>query len=368
MTTAPTFGLPILPRYILKEFARLFGMCMLGFILIYVLVDFFDRLPTYLRYRPPIRIVLLYFVFKIPLIVTQLVPVATLAGVLLGLGMMGRYNELTAMRASGVSTLQLATPLLAAAVVLSVAIFAWNESVVPYCSERFRHIDTIEIKNKPQKALLDDQGIWFHGKAGIYSIEQFDARKATIVGLTVYEFTPGSELSLSRVIEIPSARWQHGRWTLESPVERRFDTAGNVLTRDLGEADFTLPDPPEDLQVVQKEPDEMSFGKLRRHIRELARKGIDATESLVDLHLKVAVPFVTLVMVLIGVPLSTRSQRQRSLATSAGIGLSVGFSYWVLLALTVSLGHGGAIPPILAAWMANLIFGVLGAYLFLGAE
>jgi lipopolysaccharide export system permease protein len=366
VTGASSTTVPLLPRYILKEFARLFGLCMLGFILIYVLVDFFDRFGTYLRYRPPIRLVLAYFIFKIPLILTQLVPVATLASVLLTLGLMARHNELTAMRACGVSTLQIARPLLAAAVVLSLAIFVWNESVVPYCSERFRYIDNVEIKNKAQKALLDDQGIWFHGKAGIYSIEQFDARKATIVGLTVYEFTPGFELN--RVIEIPSARWQKGGWSLETPVERRFDAGGNILTRDLTPADFTLPDSPADLQVVQKDSDEMSFSKLRRHIRELARKGIDTTESLVDLHLKLAVPFVTLVMVLIGVPLSTRSQRQRSMATSAGIGLSVGFSYWVLLALTVSLGHGGAIPPILAAWMANLVFGLLGAFLFLGAE
>ena len=366
MTAASALSLPLIPRYVLKEFLRLFGLCMLGFILIYVLVDFFDRFGTYLKYRPPVRLILAYFVFKIPLIVTQLVPVATLAGVLLGLGMMGRHNEITAMRASGLSTIQIARPLLAAAAVLSIAIFAWNESVVPYCSERFRHIDNVEIKNKPQKALLDDQSIWFHGKAGIYNIEQFDARKATIVGLTVYDFTPGFELQ--RVVEIPSARWQTGRWALEAPVERKFDAAGNVLTRDLTPADFSLPDPPADLQVMQKEPDEMSFAKLRRHVHELARKGIDTTESMVDLHLKLAIPCVTLAMVLIGVPLAMRNQRQRSLAANAGLGLTIGFSYWVLLALAVSLGHGGAIPPLLAAWMANLVFGVLGAFLFLGVE
>lgn len=365
--TAPSItNLPLLPRYLLREFARLFGLCMLGFILVYVLVDFFDRFGTYLKYRPPARLVLSYFIFKIPLILTQLVPVATLGGVLLGLGMLARHNELTAMRASGVSTLQIARPLLAAAVVLSLGIFAWNESVVPYCSERYRHIENVEIKNKPQKALLDDQGIWFHGKAGIYSIEQFDARRETILGLTVYDFSPGFELR--RLVEIASARWKDGRWVLETPVERSFDAGGNVATRALAPDDFVLPDPPQDLQVVQKEPDELNFAKLRRHIRELSRKGIDTTESLVDLHLKLAVPFVPVVMVLIAVPLSTRNPRRRTLATSAGIGLTVGFSYWVLLALTVSLGHGGAIPPILAAWTANAFFAVLGAFLFLGAE
>ena len=112
----------------------------------------------------------------------------------------------------------------------------------------------------------------------------------------------------------------------------------------------------------------MSFSKLRRHVHELARKGIDTTESMVDLHLKLAIPCVTLAMVLIGVPLAMRNQRQRSLAANAGLGLTIGFSYWVLLALAVSLGHGGAIPPIVAAWTANIIFAVLGAFLFLGAE
>lgn len=366
MTVASITNVPLLARYLLREFVRLFALCMLGFILVYVLVDFFDRFGTYLKYRPPIRLILTYFLFKIPLILTQLVPVATLGGVLMGLGVMARHNELTAMRASGVSTLQIARPLLAAAIVLSLGIFVWNESVVPYCSERFRHIDNVEIRNRPQKALLDEQGIWFHGKAGIYNIEQFDARKQTILGLTIYDFNPGFELR--RLIEIPSARWQDDRWSLETPIERRFDTGGNVITRELQPADFSLPDPPQDLQVMQKEPDELNFAKLRRHIRELTRKGIDASEYLVDLHLKLAVPFVPLVMVLIGVPLSTRNPRRRTLATSIGVGLSVGFSYWVLLALAVSLGHGGAIPPLVAAWTANVVFGILGAFLFLGAE
>src|SRR6185295_9110815 len=164
---------PILPRYVLREFVRVFALCMLGFIAVYVLVDFFDRLGTYFKYQTPATTIVRYFIFKVPLIVTQLVPVATLGGVLLALGTMARHNELTALRASGVSTLQLARPLLIVAVLLSVGTLLWNESVVPYCSERSRHIELVEIRNKPLKALLNDTGIWFHGKAGIYSIEHF---------------------------------------------------------------------------------------------------------------------------------------------------------------------------------------------------
>jgi len=366
VTGPPRLAPPVLRRYVLGECLRIFGLCMLAFLLIYVLVDFFDHLESYLKHQATIGAVLRHFLYKIPLIVTQLVPVATLAAVLLGLGLMARHNEITALRASGVSTLQIGGPLLLGALVLGVAIVAWNESVVPYCSARSRHIEYVEIRKRPLKALLSDHGIWFHGRAGIYSIEHIDARSGNLVGLTVYDFTPSFDLR--RLIEIPTATWRGGRWEIPAAVERTYDAAGEVHTRALGPGDFALPDNPQDFRVLDKDAEELSFLRLRRHINELSRKGIDTTEPRVDLHLKLALPFVPLVMTLVAVPLASRNPRRRPLAASIGVGLVVGFSYWVLLALSISLGHGGAIPPALAAWTANAVFVVLGAFLFLGPE
>jgi lipopolysaccharide export system permease protein len=224
----------------------------------------------------------------------------------------------------------------------------------------------VEIRNKPLKALLSEDGIWFHGRSGIYNIEHFDARTGTLVGLTVYDFTPG--FVLQRLVEVPTAQWRDDHWVISSAIERTFDDQGAVVTRPLKPNELVLPERPQDFQIVEKDPEELSFRRLRHHIRELSRKGIDTTESRVDLHLKLALPLVPLVMVLVGVPLAARNPRRRPLATSIAIGLVVGFSYWVLLALTISLGHGGAIPPAIAAWTANGVFSVLGAFLFLGPE
>ena len=356
----------VIPRYVLTEFARLLAICMAGFLLIYVLVDLFDRLDGFLKYHASVGEVVRYILFKIPLILTQLIPVATLATVLLTLGSMARYNEITALKASGMSTFQLAGPLFVVAVLLGVATFAWNEVVVPYCTERSRYIDIVEIRNKPLKALLSEDGIWFHGRTGIYNIEHFDTRTGTLVGLTLYDFTP--QFELKRLVEIPKAQWRDDRWMIDSAIERTFDEKGNVITRSLPSSELVIPERPQDFQIVEKDPEELNFGRLRHHIRELSRKGIDTTESRVDLHLKLALPMLPLVMVLVGVPLAVRNPRRRPLAASIGIGLVVGFSYWVLLALTISLGHGGAIPPAIAAWTANGVFTVLGAFLFLGPE
>jgi lipopolysaccharide export system permease protein len=356
----------VVSRYVLVEFLRLFGLCMMGFLLIYVLVDLFDRLQGFLKFHASVGEVARYLFFKIPLIVTQLIPVATLASVLMALGTMARHNELTALRASGVSTVQVAMPLFAMALLLSVLIVAWNETVVPYSTERSRYIEVVEIRNRPLKALLSEDGIWFHGRNGIYNIEHFDARTGTLVGLTVYDLSPG--FVLQRLVEVPTAQWRDDRWIISAAIERTFDDKGEVATRPLTPAEFVLPERPQEFQIIEKDPEELNFRRLRHHIRELSHKGIDTTESRVDLHLKLALPLVPLVMVLVGVPLAGRNPRRRSLATSIGIGLVVGFSYWVLLALTISLGHGGAIPPAIAAWTANGVFALLGAFLFLGPE
>jgi lipopolysaccharide export system permease protein len=251
-------------------------------------------------------------------------------------------------------------------VALSVLIVGWNETVVPYSTERSRYIEIVEIRNRPLKALLNEDGIWFHGRNGIYNIEHFDARTGTLVGLTVYDLSPG--FVLQRLVEVPTAQWRDDRWIVSAASERTFDDKGGVITRPLTPAEFVLPERPQDFQIIEKDPEELNFRRLRHHIHELSRKGIDTTESRVDLHLKLALPLVPLVMVLVGVPLAGRNPRRRPLATSIGIGLVVGFSYWVLLALTISLGHGGAIPPAIAAWTANGVFALLGAFLFLGPE
>lgn len=356
----------VVSRYVLVEFLRVFGLCMVGFLMIYALVDLFDRLEGFLKYHATFGEVVRYFFYKIPLIVTQLVPVATLASALISLGTMARHNELTALRASGVSTMQIATPLFAMALGLSVAILAWNEAVVPYSTEKSRYVEIVEIRNRPLKALLSEDGIWFHGRNGIYNIEHFDSRTGTLVGLTVYDLNTGFDLQ--RLVQVPTAQWKDGRWLISAAIERTFDASEGVATRTLAPAEFVLPERPQDFQVIEKDPEELSFRRLQHHIRELSRKGIDTTESRVDLHLKLALPLVPLVMVLVGVPLAGRNPRRRPLATSIGIGLVVGFSYWVLLALTISLGHGGAIPPAIAAWSANGVFALLGAFLFLGPE
>ena len=123
-----------------------------------------------------------------------------------------------------------------------------------------------------------------------------------------------------------------------------------------------------DFLQVQRDPEELSFLVLRDWIADLTRKGIDASHYLVDLHLKIALPFASTAMTIVAIPIAGRVRRHPNIAGIVGFGLAVGFAYWVVLALANSLGHSGTVPPVIAAWSANVIFTLVGLALFLYSE
>ncbi|NTW78050.1 MAG: LptF/LptG family permease, partial [Syntrophaceae bacterium] len=125
-----------------------------------------------------------------------------------------------------------------------------------------------------------------------------------------------------------------------------------------------LPEKPDDFKIMQNDAEKMGYFDLRKYVGKLQAEGYDASRYLVDLHGKLAFPFVTLILVLIGIAFSTRSERQGGLMQSVGIGIMVGFSYWIVHAFSMSLGRSGILPAILSAWAANIIFLAVGATLF----
>ncbi|MGH7820636.1 MAG: LPS export ABC transporter permease LptG [Candidatus Binatia bacterium] len=355
----------ILSRYLVVEFLRVAVLCLLAFVVVYLVVDFFDRFDDFLKHGASVGSMVRYFLFKIPLIFTQVLPVAVLASMLLALGTLSRNNEVTAMRACGVSEFQVATPLLLVCVGLSLLTLLWNEAVVPHFTRQVRYINTVEIKGREIPALLGDREIWTHGEDTFYNIESFDARDNTILGLSIYRID--KEFHLMGVVRIPQATWAEKRWRFAGGVEERFGSDGGIETQDLPAGWLELRERPSDLVAAQREAEEFNFFELRQLVENFRRKGLDPTEYVVDLHLKLAVPFLCAVMALLAIPLGLRgTARSSSLASNIATGLVIGFSYWVVLALTVSLGHSGAIPPVIAAWTANLVFAGIGVFLMLG--
>ncbi len=365
MTGARRLLLPVVSRHLAREFLGAFGLTLAAFVAIYLTADFFDRLDGFLRHDAPPGAVIRYFLFKIPLVLTQVTPVAVLVGGLVGLGLLARQNEFVALRACGVNVWQIALPLFLLAAGVSAATFAWNETVVPHSARRWHTIENLEIKKRGAASVFTGREVWYHGHAGFYDIDRVSPRRQTLYGLTVYQLD--EDFRPRRLIEAESAVWDGTRWQLKDAHTIEFDAEG---LRHVANAppNFTLPETLEDFRAVEVEPEELSYGMLRRQMKDLRRKGVDTSESAVDLHLKLALPAASLVMMLLAVPLAAAGTRLTSFATSLGLGFAVGFSYFVLVAFARALGQSDALPPVVAAWAANALFALIGSFYLLGAD
>jgi lipopolysaccharide export system permease protein len=356
----------LLDRYIVREFLDVFLPTLLGFVLLYFVVDLFDRLDILLRHEATVYSAAKYFAYKIPLMVTQVIPPAVLVSCLISLGVLGRHNEITAMRAAGVSLARTARPLLLTAAAISVLALAWDEGVVPYCARQFQWVNNVEIRKRAPRAIFSERDIWYRGAQGIYNIAHVDQDRGKLFGLTVYRID--SDFALRTILEIPVATWEGDHWQARDGIEHIVLPSGDLQSRPLGSDVPVITERLTDFSEVRREPEELSYLELRDRIRQLSEQGIDPSNDLVDLQMKLAVPFASLVLAWVGIPLAGRVKRHPSIAATLGAGLFAGAGYWLILAFGKSLGDTLVIPAIAAAWAANTIYLLLGGALFLGSE
>jgi len=361
-TSAP---LSVVHRYLAGQFLGMFLPILAGFILLYVIIDVFDRLGILLRHQATADAAARYFLFKIPLMVTHVTPPAVITAVLLTFGMLGRRNEIIALRAGGISLPQTAVPVMTLAAAISVAALVWNETVVPYCARKFEYVNNVEIRKRAIRGVLSDRAIWYHGADGFYNIDYVDRAQQAVYDLTIYRLD--AQFRLRSVVNVARAQWIDGRWQATDAVEHAID-GGTFQSMPLPAEKLSISETLDDFLAVQREPEELSFIELRERVRFLTRKGIDASHYLVDLYLKLALPFASIALALVAVPIGGRLRRHPSMAATIGVGTAVGFAYWVLLGLSMSLGQTGAIPPLIAAWSANALFVLFGTTLFLWSE
>lgn len=359
------FKSSVLGRHLRREFLRAFVLTLLAFIAIYVVAEFFDRLDDFLESNAAPSAVVRAFAYKLPLITAQVAPLAVLAGALLGLGLLGRGNEFVAMRACGLSLWQILAPLGLVALLLAAGIVVWNDTLVPASMQRWHQVWNQEIKRRRPATLFTGREFWYRGAAGLYNVDRIAVRRRTLFGVTVYQL--GNDFRPTRAIQIGTAVWRDDRWELTDV--RTYEFGGDGPRDTVGApAGFTLPEAFDDFRLVSVEPEEFSYRALREQIASLRAKGVDASEALVDLHLKLALPAGSLVLMLLAVPLVARTTRASSLAAATGLGFALGFGYFILLAFCRALGQSGALPPLVAAWTANVVYVGIGLYHLLGSE
>lgn len=353
----------IFTRYITVIHIRLLLLCSGAFLSIYLVIDLLERVGKLTRAGGSPGHIILFFLWKLPEISVQIIPLAVLMATLLTLGSISRTSELTAMRCSGAGLVRITAPLVGIALLASLLNLALSEIVVPKSYDKMRYIEEVLIKKKSPKAFFRQGAIWYRDDAAILNAKIFDPSTATLRGVTLWEVNQNLR-PFSR-IEAAEGVPQGEVWQFRQAVQYRY-SSGNLINSAKKPAFRSgLRLSVEDLKTVGKRAENMGFADLLRYCEKLEKGGYDPTSYLTLMHAKLAGPFSPLVMAFLAIPFSLRTGRSSGPAIGIGVSLVIGLAYFIVNAFLISFGQAGALPPIVSAWASNILFSAIGIWLAL---
>ncbi len=363
MTIRPRLS-PTIDRFLAATFFGPFMVCLAAFTAAYLLGDLFDRFDTLVHHGGLGALGLEYFALKVPLIVTQLLPIACLAGVLLGFALLNRTGEVLACQQLGISRVEMMIPVLMIGILISGFQFVLSETVVPAATREAKYLYEVELKGRQLEGVFANTHLWIRVRDGFLSADSYDRKKMELRGITLYRLGP--EYAVSNIFHASGAHWNGAKWV---PVGvTRFKLSDGAVSSSEPPG-FVINVTPADLGLLRLEPEEFSIWELNRYIHDLKHKGLDPGGYLVDRDLKYAMPLSCLIMVALGIALSLDPlPRHLSLGRSFGLAILIGFGYWLSAGLTSSLGHSGFMPAWFAAWSPNILFTMLASGVFMFGE
>ncbi len=351
----------IISRYLFNEFLRYAAICEILFTVLYLTIHFFGRVDEFSEASLPTHIVVSYFLYKIPTIIVHMCPISTLIATIVVFSIMKKNNEITALKSCGIDILQLARPLLVLAVFISAGLFFFSETVVPLTSSKSYEIWRVKVRKKDPGRYFGRHEIWYKAERGIYWIKKFDPKNGIMIRPSFYFFD--DSFRLVRRVDSRRAIWKGDMWqAIDGFMLKR--TKEGYMTERFQTLALDIPERPEAFAQEELKPEELSYWQLKAFVRRIRAEGYDPTKYLVDLHIKLAFPFIVVIMILIGMPLTLKIQKGgASVAIAAGIALS--FLYLIILGTCRALGFAGIFPPLLAAWLTNGLFFFVGIYFLL---
>ena len=245
----------------------------------------------------------------------------------------------------------------------SLVAFTLNEYIVPYTNKEAERVKHEEINKRKRKSKFAKHKIWYRGAHNrIYNIEYIDqnAQNALIQGFTIFEFT--DDFHIKQILRAERAYFADGNWFLENVDFKQITDKGprsELIERMVIKLDET----PADFIKSRPRPDEMSYDELRSYIEDLKSAGYSYQKYQTDLMNKMALPAIAFIIALIAVPLGARSGKSGKLVGLGG-AIAIAGVFFVVHSSFISFGHSGRIPYFLAAWAANILFGVGGLFLF----
>jgi lipopolysaccharide export system permease protein len=353
-------------RYIYKEMGRYLAMVLALVAVLYLVVDFFEKADQFVKAGLGTGRTLAFFGYNLPFVMAQIAPVGFLLAVLIVFGLMGKNNEIVALKSGGVSAFYLMRPVLWVGLCMSVGLFLFKDAVVPVTLSQANRIWVQEVKKK-QLDRLRTKNIWLKEKGRIIHVSFYKPRQQTIHGVTINDLD--ASFQLVRRLDADRGRFSAKGWVLFDVLEQRMDSEnGEPEVRFYEELRSDIQLVPDDFKQAVRSTDEMSFRTLMSDIEAIEADGFDAQTQKVDLHAKVSFPLICMILALVGGGISLKGNRGEGVFAGILIAIGIAFCYWFSHSFCLSLGYGGVLPPLAAAWATNCVFLCVGLFVLLQVE
>ena len=410
-----------LDRYVTRRFLATLALSLAALTVIFVLIHIMDHVDVYIDHDTPWSTVGRYYLLQMPYNTLLTLPMAVLIATIISIGEMGRHGELTAMKSSGLSLYRITLPLMAFGLALTLGVLVLGETIVPRLNEQSNEVYEEEILDQPAD---------FEDFRGNFVYQNPEGYTYLVRSMFVNDSGGGSadQVEIQREMEdgtfvrinAPQMTWEaaRGMWALQNgelrvfpgeaasdstagardstAVARAADSAVGAAVAGMSAADTSatagtsvtpspieermytfmilrspgLSDSPQELMVESKEPEEMGYEDLLGYIDDRERLGADTRQEMVDLHMKIAYPFANFVILIFGIALVGSASHASRQSGTVGFGLALFLTiiFWGFLRVGQGIGYGGGLPPVVAAWLANGIFGLVGLALLARAR
>jgi LPS export ABC transporter permease LptG len=362
----------ILDDYVMRRFVSLLLLILFSFLAVALVFEFFELLNDIVRNRVHPLTVGDYLLNQVPsLLYLPVAPMSVLLAVLVTFGLMQKSNEITAMKATGVSVYRTLVPILVIAGGLAAGLFLLDQWYLPYANKRVEMLRN-SIKGKtPQTYLRPSK--WIFGATDgknsgeptrrVYYYQFYEPDRNEFAGISSFELDPHT-FQIRKRVYAGRATWRENlqRWVFERGWERSFN--GDTVTDFRQFEVHTFPEIDEQPSYFNKEvrqSQEMNYGELRNYIRDLQQSGFDVIRLRVQLQKKLAFPLMTLVMAVLAVPFGLSGGRHGALG-GVTTALLIAVVYWVIAGLFEAMGNANQLPSLVAAWMPDVVFGLVGGY------
>jgi LPS export ABC transporter permease LptF/LPS export ABC transporter permease LptG len=379
----PRLRLPLpglLDRYVARAYAGHLVLVLAAFCSIFLLAHFMDIFDDIQQHNVKGKVVFHFYAYYSAAILYLMLPVAALVSPLVTFGIFTRRNEITAMKAGGLSVYRVVLPVLLAGALQSALLFGAGEYLLPY-TNKVADRDFDVIKGRPPQSSSLQERRWILGSdQRIYNYDYMSGaseaaasrEETALYGLSVFDLDLKRWALRDRVfaakarwIPLPGRREPPGYYELERGWRMSFGKPDPYKEFDVARTREI--EPPAYFRREAPESDTMRYDELHQHVLSLEKRGLDVTKLRVQLERKLAFPVVCLVMTLIGVPFSFVVGRKGALY-GIGVSILIAIVYWGCLGIFEALGNNALLPALLAAWAPNILFSAAGLYLMLTLE